>query len=202
MKIYFIILPAMLLYSPLLAQKSLNFRFFEGFSYQMTISPELPSPWLPPGQIGWQFTRQNQFDRFVLPPGNAAWRIDFEKYLALTFVIPDRYLWQISVSGVKFSPKTAEVMIDWEGGPYGEFLPTDTLTTCLLLIEKHPKMTFIGETNLRFALSHNFPEQILYRSRQSKPEPALLFPPAYTPEDLQTRIDRLKAQKGKPMPRP
>lgn len=183
-------------------QKKLSFRAYQGFEYVMRFAPGAGNlirsqnthldPWLPAGQFGWQFTDQETFDRFMEPPNGYQWRIDFDKFLVLTLIRQDPYEWNMQVSKVRYNPKTAEVKITYTGRSKSKILDHDALSVLVLLIEKSPVMQQIGDANINFSV-----DEVVSRFRPdhnfiSGTEHDLLFPVAYTLQDLTPYFASLK----------
>ena len=179
---------------PLLAQKQLKYQEIEDFTYMARLSSDGDSlirtfnprldPWLPHQQFGWLITDEKKFDFFFQHLENRDIELDFDRYFILALIRYDAYSWRMEIEDIQFAPKTPNIEVSYQLSPAGKRRANPVVSTLLVQVEKNNSINRLGIENIPFSLQ----EKILSPDPDipafGEDENELIFPLAYTLEEL------------------
>lgn len=149
------------------------------------------APWLPEGQLGWQFVDARSFHYCFEPDVLYPLAIDFDKTIVLALVRNEPYIWDIQVEGIQLDLETASIHLQYSLNQVGTPLQRAQLSSLVIGIMPHPKMENLGLRNWTFKVEEirtDVPAEVPYLEAVE----TIMFPPFFSLQDLREALPLLR----------
>lgn len=148
-------------------------------------------PWLPDQQFGWQFSDMRSFHKAFEPSVLHPLALDFERYIILSLIRNDPFVWDIKVQAIEVDIAQATIDLTYSLNQLGEKLASPQLTNLLIGIVPTAQMQHLGYQNWTFRVKE-IREDVSAEVPYLDPANTLMFPPFFTLDELREALPILR----------